>query len=523
MEITKKPHLVAFAGNPMRYLLSQSGSVGGGGGGGDPTDTLSIVKITFTGSDTTEDHSVDVTFLGSTRTLILKEKPDSANHLPVAGQDMSPSVWAGVIYRYLLDDVQLNSLYDITLDDDEITLTAKSPGEDYDWSSGNNTITGVAITMAQNGALGTITDVEGVLMQVLKNGTIKIGEDYKPVTADGTVEFDIQEYLFAYLMTLPPPRFALSAAQYNRNVYTDFFLKYRTIFCDRVNGAYLPRTYSDPDNIFCYGIPGGLNREDLVENNAGNVDWFALEDTQKKFLTWAPPSRITDKDETHSLFFAIQTPSYSSVQMKCIIVTTEGSMAPISMTPDLLVQYWTVMEFMAGYAQLDLDTLSSHRQVISWQLFLVDDKDNIVSDIREFVLDQNYYENVRYFRFRNSWGAYDSLRCTGVTESAIEHEREEVTYISEETETTFNSPGNYTKIKEAQNFKTNSGWLQRDFMTFLRDFMLSGDIFEVVDGKLLKCLLTSKKTTMFKDLNYNYSLGFEYKRAWDDFFFQTSE
>ena len=110
-----------------------------------------------------------------------------------------------------------------------------------------------------------------------------------------------------------------------------------------------------------------------------------------------------------------------------------------------------------------------------------------------------------------------------MTESAIEHEREEVTYISEETETTFNSPGNYTKIKEAQNFKTNSGWLQRDFMTFLRDFMLSGDIFEVVDGKLLKCLLTSKKTTMFKDLNYNYSLGFEYKRAWDDFFFQTSE
>ena len=92
--------------------------------------------------------------------------------------------------------------------------------------------------------------------------------------------------------------------------------------------------------------------------------------------------------------------------------------------------------------------------------------------------------------------------------------------MSDEVETSFNAPGTYTMIKESQSYKANSGWLTKDYLNFLRDFMLSGDIFEVDGSRLLKCLLTSKKTAMFKDLEYNYSLAFEYESAYDDFFFQ---
>jgi hypothetical protein len=516
MEITKKPFLMSFAGNPMRYLLSPES---GGGGGG--AEQLSVIQIEFTDIDSTPDHAIEVTMLGSTRTFTLKNSPTTKDHLPIADDAWNAARWCLACFEYILNDVQLSREYDIAMDSANIILTARTASPDYDWSEGSNTIVGVTVTTTQNGMAGTPGTVDGVRMQVWKNGTEKLGEDYKPLDTAGNVKFEVQEYINASLLQVPPPRFKLTGASYFKNVYTDYFLKYRTVFCDKISGVFDTRTYSDPDNLYCYAIAGGLNREDLVSNNQSLTDYFNLTATRKKFLSWAPPTRITDKFETHSLFFAFQTPSYGTYKLKANIYSSDtGSV--ISLSPNINVQYWSVVEFMAGYAQLGLSEFLSGG-VNRWELYLVDGSDTIISDIRSFELDEKYAENTRYFRFRNSWGTYDSLRCTGVFENIIENDREKVMFRSDETETMYNTPGNYSIIKESQSFKANTGWLSKDFLNYLRDFMLSSDIYEVEDGKLLKCLLTSKKTSLFKDTQYNYSLAFEYERAWDDFFFQGLE
>ncbi len=516
MEITKKPFLMSFAGNPMRYALS-NGSLG---------SVLSVIEIAFSAIDTTPDHAMTVTFLGEERTFTLKTDPTTKDHLPVADDNWSVLAWCKHCYNYLMNDVQLVQHYDITVEEVEspeggkIVLTAKTASPDYDWSIGTNTITGVTVTTITGGSEATPGTVEGVLMQVLKNGTEKLGEDYKPLDAAGAVRFEVQEYIYASLLQAPPPRFNLSL-QDNTTFYNDYFLKYRTVFCDRVSGEYLPRTYSDPDNVFCYAIAGGLNREDLVANNQSLTDYFSLTAIKKKWLTWSPPSKLTDKFETHSLFFAFQDPSYATCQLKAHLYSSDDDEI-INIGQVITPLPWHVFEFTVGYAQLGLaDYLDG--KVYKWEVYLVDESDNPVSDIREFNLDAKYAENVRYFRFRNSWGTYDSLRCTGVFETIVEHEREKVIFMSDETETTFNSPGGYSMIKEAQSFKASTGWLTKEYLNYLRDFMLSADIYEVEDGRMYKCLLTSKKTSLFKDSQYNYSLAFEYERAYDDFFFQGSE
>ncbi|MEI7723481.1 MAG: hypothetical protein WCK09_00395 [Bacteroidota bacterium] len=521
MNITKKTFLMSFAGNPMRYQLTP-GTSGGGGGGGVPIDgVLSLIEIAFTDIDSTPDHAMTVTFMGETRTFTLKNEPTTKDHLPIADDSWTPTRWSEECLNYLMNDVQISRAYDMLNDGSNIYLTARTASPDYDWSAGSNTIVGVTVTTYQAGQVGTAGTVEGVLMQVWKNGTEKLGEDYKPVTADGSVKFEAQEYIYASLLQVPPPRFRLSSDTFFHHIYTDYFLKYRTVFCDRVAGVFLPRTYTDPDHIFCYAIAGGLNREDLVANNAALVDYFSLTATRKKFMTWSPPSKLTDKVETHSLFYAVQTPGITSIQMKAHIYNGDTG-STINITPALSVQYWSVYEFMAGYTQLNLAAQLSGN-VDRWELYLVDNAGNVISDIREFVLDKRYHENTRYFRFRNSWGTYDSLRCTGVFENLVENDREKVNYTSEDIETTFNAPGAHTSISESLNYKANTGWLTKDFLQYLRDFMLSSEIFELEDGRLLKCLLTSKKTTLTKDAKYNYDLAFEYERAYNSFFFQTLE
>lgn len=518
MEITKKPFKVAFAGNPMRYLLSPET-----GGGGGWEETLSIVQIEFTAIDDTPNHTMTVAMMAGSRSFTLKADPTDKDHLPVADSAWNAARWAQACYEYILNDAELVGAYEIGLDAAIITLIARVASEDYDWSVGSSTITGVTITTLQGGAAGTPGTVEGVRMQVWKNGTTKIGEDYKPLEASGTVKFEVQEYIYASLLMAEPPRFHLVAGSAFAIYwwYADYQMKYRTVFCDKVDGEFSPRTYTDPDNSFCYALPGGLNREDLVANNAGNVNWFNLTATKKKFLTWTPPSRVTDKSETHSLFFIFQDPAYASFRYKANLFTAETG-SQVYLTNLIGINQFTMIELLAGYDQLQLGNYHQGA-VIRWQLYLVDPSDNIISDVREFSLDDQYHENIRYFRFRNSWGTYDSFRCTGVVEAAVEHDREKVAYASDETETAYNAPGSYTMIKEAQSFKANSGWLSKEYLNYLRDFMLSADIYEVEDGRLLKCLLTSKKTAMWKDKSYNYSLAFEYERGYEDFFFQGLE
>ena len=515
MSITKKPFLMSFSGNPMRYQLSGTSTAG----------TFSVVKIGFTAIDTTPNHAMTVTFLGASRTFTLKTEPASHNELPVADDAESVNNWAHRVYYYLLQDTQLQDAYIMTIAADgagwKIVLTARTASPDYDWSFGTHNITGVTVSTLIAGVAPVASSVEGVLMQVLKDGSEVIGEDYKPLDASGIVKFDICEYVNARLLLAPPPRFNLSL-QDNVKSYDDYFLKYMIYFCDRVAGVYSQRTYGDPDNLYCYAIAGGLCREDLVANNEGNVDYFGLTSVKKRFLTWSPPAKITDKFETHSLFFALQNQSYSTIQLKASLYTASNTGSSVNVTSAIPALQWTVYEFMAGYTQLDLALLMSGN-VVKWELYLVDENGTVISDVRSFELDPKYAENTRYFRFRNSWGTYDSLLCTGVFENIIEHEREKVIYVSDETETSYNSPGAYNMIKETQSFKANTGWLTRDYLNYLRDFMLSSDIYEVEDGRLYKCLLTSKKTALFKDTSYNYSLAFEYERAYDDFFFHGLE
>lgn len=518
MNFLKKPYLVSFAGNPMRYLLTAQNT-----GGLGEAPVFSVVEIAITDIDTTEDHSITVEMLDAERVFALKANPTDTGHLPAATEGMTPEEWAQAILDYLMGDVQIMDNYDPSIDQAVITLTAKTASASFDWTSGGGNITGITLSTTTGGNAGTTGTVQGVMMKVMKNGTTKIGEDYKPLDADGNVAFNIEEYVYAEIMQAAFPRFNLSAPLANYHIFYDYFLKYRAVFCDKIDGVFSARTYIEPTYPYTYALPGGLNRDDLVYNNDHAIDWFAQAATKKKFLTWAPPSRLTDKAETHSLFFAFQAPAYTHFKMKAMLYDDANEVGTtIDVTNQVGVGQFTVVEFMAGYTQLNLGSYLNGN-VNRWVMYLVDQTGATISDLREFVIDPVYHENTRYFRFRNSWGTFDSLRCTGDFETTPENEREKVVFISDDVENSYNAPGSHTADSENQNFKANTGWVGRDELNYLRDFMISRDIFELDGTRILKCLLTSKKTSLFKDRNYNYNLEFEYERAHNDFFFQISE
>ncbi|MFZ4569749.1 MAG: hypothetical protein ACOYM0_01310 [Bacteroidales bacterium] len=493
----------------MRYLLSTE--TGTGTGGGD-----SVVKIRFSDIDVTENHAITISRNGAERTFTLKASPTTKAHLPIAEAGFTPLQWCETVYEYLIHDLELTEAYEIDINGTDIIMTAKVASPEYDISQVSNTITGLQIFTDAGGDAPAADAVQGVLMHVYKNGTALLGSEYKSLDADGTVRFDVQEYIYANLLMASPPRFNnyLGGLYWT---YHDYICKYRIIFVNKINGAFEQRSYGDD---FRYAIPGGLNREDLVANNLAGTDFFGLTSTKERFLTWSPDARYTDKLAKESLFFAFQPPvGYTQYRLKMTIWDSDGANETTSNLTDLVnITPWTVVEFTTGYAELGLSALLGG-DVAKWKVFLVNENGITISDEITYELDPIYHENTRYFRFKNSWGVYDSLRCTGNFELSLEHEYETATYISEDPETVYNSPLKIIATREAQLFKANSGHLLRDWREYLRDFERSFDIYEYADGRLYPVNITSKKSNLAKDGEYNYFLAFEYERAYRDFFF----
>ena len=511
------PYLLSFAGNPIRYLLRDVANANG---------IRSVNEINFYGTDTVAGHSATFRAMDHDLTFTLSAAPTGEYDLPVALSGEDRFAWSLRCFNYIKRFCPLVEDYDLEYGAQYATIgfVSKVDGPQYDFLPGSNTINLVSIINLTHGRDYEI--VEGVKMQVYKYmgeelPAVLIGEDYKPVEKDGSVRFQVQEYIYSYLLQAPYPRFHNTLESGIHNTFQDYIMSYIVVFINKIDGEFEQRTYYDTRR---YAIPGGLSRHDLVKNNLNNVDYFSLPSNQKRFMTWLPSGKpkITDQQSKESLFFLFQEPQFVKYKLMARLWSDTGSSITISLMEDFCdIIPWTVVEFLVGFSSLTLDAFAQG-SVAKWMVYLVNEDDEVISDEFTFELDDRYSEYTRYFRFRNSWGAYDSLRCTGAFETNLEHEIEKVSFISDEIETPFNASGSNSINRETLTFTANSGWIPREFLLYLRDFKRSLDFYEIVNSHILKCVFTSKKTKLLEDKNYNYALSFEYERAWEDEFYSNT-
>jgi hypothetical protein len=298
-------------------------------------------------------------------------------------------------------------------------------------------------------------------------------------------------------------------------------LAYKATFFEKINGVF---GTGYPASIK-WGIAGALNRESLVREAATttNDGMFAQLYWKQHFLSWAPPKRYVSANEPVSLFFLLQ--GWNDVNTwKVILTVVDIADFEVEFVLKTFTTFpaFSIFEVLAGYTQLQ-DIFSGIQSVKQWRIHIgggAVGHPEPVSEIRYFYLDETYYENQRSFIFKNSFGVFDSLRCTGKFISGLEYQRETSQMIPQELETFSNAPIVATKIEETRTFKANTGWLDREYLMYLRDFLRSTEIYEVdPDGNLFKCILTSKKMDLLEDKNQNYYLSFEYERAYTDQFY----
>ena len=503
--VEKRPPLNAFAGNPLRYqVLSNSlySNVG----------VKAYCELQFTAMDHTTGHHFTLSFMNMILDFAISDgNNESGQQIPKATLSDTISSWTAKVLMAIRENYYLYTYYDIVGSSTTILFTAKEKGSFYTMGFTNINVTTISQYHHMTGVDVQAYPGFGILAQVLDENNRVIGEDFRPVDSDGRARFDMSEYINAFLegvsaLIVPDTGDIIRSS-------IDGIKLYQVAFCEKYEGV-TKRMFLD------YGrraLKGGLSREALVYWNEGNPFWSSINNSQR-FLTWCPSGKLTTARQVERLFYFNQ--SNVQLDLNYRVFFSDNTHQDVSLGTFLATPY-SIIEIQSGYIDLGLGSVQPTKEVTGWKVWLENTGDT-VSEIFEFSLDARYKEFDRQFFFRNSFGWYDAMRATGKVEPTLEYERTEGYTIVEDEENDFNAPDKDFSVLESQTFKASTGWVNKATQNWLRDFLLSREIYELVDEKVYAVKITSKKSSQQKDGDYNLSLDFEYCRSYKDLYFSLT-
>jgi len=512
----KFPPAVALSENPVIFGLKTNNNIISSGT--KAKLVLHFSSVIYTGSG----YQFSLTFGGNTYTFTMAVNPDDSGlQFPRATEGDDNLVWAGKIKEALYANFYISELYDISHTYNQVHLIAKKTGAAYNLTGANISVPGLNFA-AYSGTDQQIRNFFKIFAQI-KMGDAVIGEDSLPVDAAGTAYFDFSEYLRAELSsTFAFPENSQQLMIKRENCCKDYTVRY----CEFYSEADIPLMHKMTQKGPFKALTGGLGSETLALYNRNNTNWYNQLGMNHMFLTWHPGQKKTSQFDIQKLYYLVHTALISHNVTHVNLYTglnytlNGASCNTTALKATLAASKGDVLEICCGYSRLGLDAdaslLASGSTVKSYDVFLKDDAGNIISEIRNFVLDANHYENYRQFIFRNSFGAFETVRCTAVQsrEAAYENTVIDHTRIFNFTERGGDSKKD--KALEVAKYVVNTGWITKKELDWARELFLSKEVYEIKNGVLYSVVITSEAHALGKDNDTLQNAVFEYIYAYSD-------
>lgn len=513
--IDKHPSSIVFAGNPVRFNVTSDNAYSNSG-------SEAILNMVFSGTPDRNYHHFTMNFdYKSIEFSLVSNLANGPYYLLMAQVNDTYFSWAWKMYESLLQVYELRNVFEITIGDDTgsqvtVTLKAREKGAKHSVTITDSNITGVSFSSTA-GVDPVMQDDFSVIMNLWNGVDPSIGSDMKTVDESGKVSFNIADYLLSKLSLDESSRFHFP--ERGTQVYferKEMVVEYSASFAERYGGV-VYRMFLDDVR---YAIAGGLSREALVFFNDKDQAYFDAPSNKKRFLTWAPLVKQTTRNMTEKLYWLLVDTGDLYFDLCGIIHYVDGTSDNMNSVSISFTQTVSVIEIEVGYHRLKIGAYQPSKVVKSWEVW-IENTNGVASEVRRFEIDEVFRENERRFLFRNSLSGYDTFRCLGVQESNVDYERSEAMQVLDAVETSQNAPKVQYNLTEEQKFKANSGWVTAEQKQWLRDLLISDEIYEIVGTRLFKVVIDSKKAFLFKDQEYLYALEFEYSRAYTDKYYSS--
>ena len=335
---------------------------------------------------------------------------------------------------------------------------------------------------------GMISHAEILSPEAFQSPTyVKIGErvgSEKPVSQlaglpyyYGT-DFDIQTILDGKLSYSPP-----SLKSSNLQLCPSLTIPFKVHSFVEKNNTIIAGTDDNSTAQFC--LKAGLKTDDY----SGWKDSYftTYYDENLPFLTNQQNEKSVGRLQPEFLYFLVNfLPKPITLKLRVKVYFNDGTDATITDHMVSSINQFSVYSVGVGFAQLGLWLMETIvKKVVSWQVWINNETDGRVSQIRSFELNERFYRNERYLVFSTSLGGYDTLRVTGVGRDTLKTTRQKGERELENNYLPTASEIFVTGVTGELELAVNTGFLDADTTAYLSEILLSEDIYVVTKHGLV--------------------------------------
>ncbi|PJJ59448.1 SprB repeat-containing protein [Hymenobacter chitinivorans] len=235
----------------------------------------------------------------------------------------------------------------------------------------------------------------------------------QPADRDGRTTFQVQQLLAKFLQPhVPAP--GQNTVTRADSLFRRFYLKHAQVYGNppvRSGSVTVARNYV---------ALGGLNFTEQQTRTWFNSYFSGV----KPFLTWDVNPKPAAVDQPEFLYYLVPSAEVTSFAPRVVVTYTDNSQESFLLDTVFGAGLFEIYCLPAGYQQLGLsDKLG--KQVVRWEVSVVDEDGVPLSEKRHYVLDRLPVAQRRYLLYANSLGGNNTYVATGEADQEAEVTGEE--------------------------------------------------------------------------------------------------
>lgn len=229
-----------------------------------------------------------------------------------------------------------------------------------------------------------------------------------------------------------------------------------------------------------YALKCGFSPEDFAQWGVRFFSNYLA--AQKQFLTWQLNNKPVAYNQEEYLYFLLNfTPVPTTIKLRVKALYSDYTEEVFSAKQISGVKYMQVLCIPCGAFLFDFQpTKTLH----SYQVWLSNEADNRISEVRTYIIQDIKYAQKREILFSNSFSCFDTLSLTGVSTESLQVDR-----FAAYREKPAYKPNDWSELYVAYRDATrtltvSTGFLQRNVVESLRaldELFLSEEVYLITD------------------------------------------
>lgn len=331
-----------------------------------------------------------------------------------------------------------------------------------------------------------------------------------PPDSSGKSHFELRK-AFRGVLTADPPNQSTGTMGRLKDRIKLFIVQYGDIYDDLTQPGSLITT-----------VPSIIMLGGLAKRSFPDVDFFSQYlPTYKKFMSWAPVEKYIDDYQEDYLNFWIYDQDVTT--LKLMIKAYYDDNTDQSNSTRILngVEYGQLFLIPAGPSNSGANLVNSGKNMIKYDLWLTDQNDAVISEVRTYKITEFKHPNTRYIMFLNSLGAYEVIRTTGQSEEMADFEREILQKNLPSDYSSLDGEYQISNVSKTNRFIYSSGYFTGRYadqwLEHMQELYLSPKVYDVTDGIRVPIIIQSGSMQVRRDSDNKRFIRFEAIEAYFDY------